>query len=143
MHGFDRSGLTEDEYGVTSAKQSETLLGLRAKPLRFLLHFAARHPIAHCAVLGSVLVAVLCSVLTQYGLKNLVDAVSHGHGAAAVHGVWVAFAILAVLIGADNMMWRVGGWIAARLFVQVTGDVRRDLFNHLAGQNIIIPPLLV
>jgi ATP-binding cassette, subfamily B, bacterial len=135
MHGFDRSGLSEDEYGVTSAKQSATLLGLRAKPLRFLLHFVARHPIAHTAVLGSVLVAVLCSVLTQYGLKNLVDAVSHGHGASAVRGVWIAFAVLAVLICADNLMWRVGGWIAAGLFVRVTGDVRRDLFSHLSGHS--------
>lgn len=121
--------------GEHGPRQTETLLGLRGRPIRFLMHFVARHPWGHAAVLASVLVAVLCSVLTQYGLKDLVDAVSHGHGAAAVRGVWIAFGVLAVLIAADNLMWRVGGWIAARLFVQVTGDVRRDLFNHLAGHS--------
>ena len=122
-------------FGATSARHTTTLLDLRAKPIRFLAHFVARHPWAHAGVLVSVLIAVLCSVLTQYGLKNLVDAVSHGHSASAMHGVWLAFGVLAVLIAADNLMWRVGGWIAAKLFVQVTGDVRRDLFNHLAGHS--------
>ncbi len=137
MQAFNRSdaehsGVGENEDGP-SAGTTEKLLTLRGRPIRFLLYFAARHPWAHTAVLSSVLVAVLCSVLTQYGLRDLVDAISHGHGAEAVRGVWVAFAVLAVLIGADNLMWRVGGWIAASLFVRVTGDVRRDLFNHLAG----------
>ncbi len=140
MHGFDRSGAdrsasSEGDYGVTSPRQAEALLGLRSKPIRFLLHFVARHPWSHAAVLASVLVAVLCSVLTQYGLRDLVDAISHGHGAAAVRGVWIAFAVLGVMIAADNLMWRVGGWIAAGLFVRVTGDVRRDLFNHLSGHS--------
>jgi ATP-binding cassette, subfamily B, bacterial len=133
--GMDRKAPMGGEFTPASPKQTEALLRLRGKPIRFLFHFVARHPWAHAAVMASVLVAVLCSVLTQYGLKNLVDAVSHGHAAAAVHGVWIAFAVLALLIAADNMMWRVGGWIAARLFVQVTGDVRRDLFNHLAGHS--------
>lgn len=140
MQGFARSSDRStqgnaDFSATTSPRQTATLLGLRAKPIRFLLHFVARHPLAHAGVLASVLVAVLCSVLTQYGLKNLVDAVSHGHSAAALRGVWIAFGVLAVLIAADNLMWRVGGWIAAKLFVQVTGDVRRDLFNHLAGHS--------
>jgi ATP-binding cassette subfamily B protein len=140
MHGFDRSGAdrsasSEGDYGVTSPRQAAALLGLRSKPIRFLLHFVARHPWSHAAVLASVLVAVLCSVLTQYGLRDLVDAISHGHGAAAVRGVWIAFAVLGVMIAADNLMWRVGGWIAAGLFVRVTGDVRRDLFNHLSGHS--------
>jgi ATP-binding cassette subfamily B protein len=137
MQAFNRSeaghaGAAEHDCGP-SAQTTEKLLTLRGRPIRFLLYFAAQHKWAHTAVLSSVLVAVLCSVLTQYGLRDLVDAISHGHGAEAVRGVWVAFAVLAVLIGADNLMWRVGGWIAASLFVRVTGDVRRDLFNHLAG----------
>jgi ATP-binding cassette subfamily B protein len=137
MHGFNRSGVdrsgTDDGEHAPSAQTTAALLTLRGRPIRFLLYFASRHRWSHASVLASVLVAVLCSVLTQYGLRDLVDAISHGHGAAAVRGVWVAFAVLAVLITADNLMWRVGGWIAASLFVRVTGDVRRDLFNHLAG----------
>jgi hypothetical protein len=64
MHGFDRSGAdrsasSEGDYGVTSPRQAAALLGLRSKPIRFLLHFVARHPWSHAAVLASVLVAVL------------------------------------------------------------------------------------
>jgi ATP-binding cassette subfamily B protein len=65
-------------------------------------------------------------------MKGLIDVISHGPGA---EGVWRAFAILCALIAADNMLWRVGGWVAARAFVQVSGDVRSDLFSHLSGHS--------
>jgi ATP-binding cassette subfamily B protein len=35
------------------------------------------------------------------------------------------------LIAADNLSWRLASWVASHTFVQVTGDVRRDLFRHL------------
>jgi ATP-binding cassette subfamily B protein len=101
-------------------------------PLRFLLHYVRRHPIGHAVVLVSVLIAVVAAVSTQYGLKYLIDIVSHGPGAATDSAVWVAFAVLCGLIAADNLMWRVGGRAAAHTFVAVTGDIRRDLFNHLS-----------
>ena len=78
----------------------------------------------------------MCSVGTQYGLKNLIDVVSRGPSAASADSdVWWAFALLCVLITGDNMLWRIGGVGAARAFVQVTGDVRRDLFGHLTGHS--------
>jgi ATP-binding cassette subfamily B protein len=83
-------------------------------------------------VLASVFLAVVCSVCTQYGMKGLIDVISHGPGA---EGVWAAFAILCGLIAADNLLWRVGGWVASGSFVRVTGDVRSDLFSHLAGHS--------
>ena len=39
------------------------------------------------------------------------------------------------LIAADNLLWRVAGWIASFTFVGVTGDLRRDLFRHLTGHS--------
>jgi ABC-type multidrug transport system, ATPase and permease components len=39
------------------------------------------------------------------------------------------------LITADNLLWRLAGWIANYTFVGVTGDLRRDLFRHLTGHS--------
>ncbi len=81
-----------------------------------------------------MLVAVTCSVSTQYGMKHLIDIVATGREAAG-NQVWYAFALLCGLVAADNMAWRVGGYAAHRTFVAVTGDIRRDLFSHLAGHS--------
>jgi ATP-binding cassette, subfamily B, bacterial len=100
----------------------------------FLLHFILRHRSGHLIVLASVVVAVVAAVGTQYGVKHLIDVVAGGTGQADAV-LWGAFALLCGLIVADNMMWRVGGWAAARVFVAVSGDVRRDLFAHLSGHS--------
>ncbi len=109
-----------------------SLLRLRGRPFAFLIHHALQHKLGHFVVLGSVLAAVVCSVCTQYGLKNLIDVVARGP-ASAGSAAWVAFALLCGLITADNLFWRVGGWSAARAFTAVSGDVRRELFAHLSG----------
>ena len=106
---------------------------LRARPLGFLWHYVRRHPWGHACVFLSVLVAVICAVSTQYGLKHLIDIVAAGP--AHDGGIWWAFALLCVLVAADNLLWRVGGWAAAYTFVAVTGDIRRDLFAHLSGHS--------
>ena len=110
------------------------LLRYRHRPIGFLLHYVRRHLALHAIVLGSVFCAVTFAVTTQYGLKRLIDVVSHGPGAAGA-GIWGAFALLCALIAADNLTWRIGGFAAARAFVAVTGDVRSHLFLHLAGHS--------
>ncbi|HET6182498.1 MAG TPA: ABC transporter ATP-binding protein [Acetobacteraceae bacterium] len=107
------------------------LVALRGHPLRFLARYAGRRPAGFATVFVSVLIAVGASVSTQYGLKHLIDIVAAGP--AAGRGVWTAFALLCALIALDNLSWRVGGFVAARSFVAATGDIRRDLFAHLAG----------
>src|SRR6185437_11747346 len=104
----------------------------RGRPLAFLLHYVRRHPVGHAVVLTSVVLAVVCAVCTQYGVKALIDAVSRGPSAAG-HSAWWALAVLCALIASDNLFWRLGGWTAASIFVRVTGDVRSDLFLHLVG----------
>ncbi|HEY6431523.1 MAG TPA: ABC transporter ATP-binding protein [Acetobacteraceae bacterium] len=110
---------------------------LRAHPLSFLLHYAARHKLGHIVIIASVLGAVACSVSTQYGLKHLIDIVAAGPAAqrAGLHGVWAAFALLCAFIAADNLLWRLGGRVAAYTYVAVTGDIRRDLFAHISGHS--------
>ena len=68
---------------------------------------------------------------SQYAVKNVVDVLAR-HDLTAV---WAAFALLAVLIATDNLSWRVGGWVAAKTFVEVTGDLRRVLFDHTLGHS--------
>ena len=101
------------------------------RPVAFILRYVRRHALGHAAVLVSVILAVGCSIASQYSVKHLVDTLTAG-----AHGpVWAAFGLLAGLIAADNMLWRVGGWVASHSFVSVTGDLRRDLFHHLTGHS--------
>jgi ATP-binding cassette subfamily B protein len=104
----------------------------QGRPLAFLLNYVRRHAAMHGVVLVSAVLAVMASVMTQYGLKSLIDVVARGP-AAGGNDVWIAFGFLCLLICGDNFMWRVGCWAAAHVFVRVTGDVRSDLFVHLTG----------
>ena len=101
------------------------------RPVGFLLHYVFQRKISHALILGAVLMAVAASVSTQYGVKILVDALSSSSRTG--EGPWRAFFLLVSLIAADNFCWRVASWIASFTFVQVTGDLRRDLFRHLTA----------
>jgi len=118
------------ECSMTDTELS--LARLRAKPMAFLFRYIGLHPIGHAIVLTAVLIAVGCSVSTQFAMKHLIDVVSMGRESGATL-VWSAFAILCALVAADNLMWRVAGYTAHRTFVAVTGDIRRDLFAWLSG----------
>jgi ATP-binding cassette subfamily B protein len=98
----------------------------RQRPVAYLFHYIAQRPIAHGVILCAVIAAVGCSVSTQYGIKLLVDTLT-----TQLHSPWTAFGVLVSLIAADNLSWRLASWVASYTFVQVTGDVRRDLFRHL------------
>ena len=92
------------------------------------------HLVGHAIVLAAVLLAVVCSVSTQFGMKHLIDVVAGGPAAAGTR-VWSAFALLCRLSWPDNLLWRVAGYTAHRTFVAVTGDIRRDLFAYLSGHS--------
>jgi ATP-binding cassette subfamily B protein len=101
------------------------------RPFAFLGRYIWMRPVAHVTVAAAVLGAVGCSIGAQYGVKFLVDTLSAG--ARESSNVWLAFILLATLIAADNLLWRLASWVAASAFVAVTGDLRRDLFRHLTG----------
>ncbi len=113
--------------------KTAAILRYRNSPIGFLLHYVRRHPWGHAVVLCAVLAAVVASVSTQYGMKRVIDVVSRGPSTG--NEVWWAFGLLCGLIAVDNLTWRLAGWVAARSFVAVTGDVRSDLFLHLAGHS--------
>jgi ATP-binding cassette subfamily B protein len=99
-------------------------------PYRFIRRILSSYPWSHTGILVAVLGAVTCSVSTQYGVKQLVDALSDPTRHSAV---WMAFGILIALIAADNMFWRIAAWLGHSTFVSVSGSVRRKLFRHLTG----------
>src|SRR5580692_11823184 len=131
--------MLEDHFllGGTSASTSgdqrsmADLYTYASRPFSFILYYLRQRPVSHLVILAAVLGAVSCSVGTQYGVKFLVDTLSHGAGA----DVWTAFLVLGSFIAADNLLWRVAAWIANYAFVGVTGDIRRDLFRHLTGHS--------
>ena len=107
-----------------------SLCNYAGRPVAFLLRYVRRRPLAHTAILIAVLSAVGCSVSTQYAVKFLVDTLAAGRNHP---GIWIAFIVLVSLAAADNLLWRLGGWIASHAFVGVSGDLRGDLFRHLTG----------
>lgn len=107
------------------------LSGYALRPFPFVMRYLRRHLAAHLIIFGAVVAAVACSVGTQYGVKFLVDGLSAGPANAG--GVWLAFIFLMSLIAADNFLWRIASWIASFTFVEVTGDLRKDIFRHLTG----------
>jgi ATP-binding cassette subfamily B protein len=109
----------------------EDLCAFADRPIAFLVRYVRLHRVAHAVILSSVGLAVLCSVVTQYGVKILVDTLSQPVPNPA--GAWLAFCILVTFIAADNLLWRLASWVGNSTFVAVTGDVRRDLFRHLTG----------
>jgi ATP-binding cassette subfamily B protein len=110
---------------------TEEITDYRDRPLRFLVRHVRNRTFAHVVILLAVMGAVGCSVGTQYGVKVLVDVLSHDPERAA--SPWFAFAILVGFIAADNLLWRGAGWVASQTFVKVTGGVRSELFRHLTG----------
>ncbi|MEM5332345.1 ABC transporter transmembrane domain-containing protein, partial [Paraburkholderia sp. JHI2823] len=101
------------------------------RPLSLIWRYIARRKLAHGILLLSIFAAIGCALAAQYGIRNLIDALpaGHVHRERGVH----AFIVLVALIFADNLLWRIAGWISAHTFVATTGDIRQDMFEYLAG----------
>jgi ATP-binding cassette subfamily B protein len=99
----------------------------------FLLHYVGRQWQGHAVVLIAVLAAVGCAIGSQYAVKQLVDVL--GWQFPLDRDLWFAVATLLALVAGDNLLWRLAGWVAAKAFVELGGDLRLDLFEHLSGQS--------
>jgi len=101
------------------------------RPIAFMARYVRRRAISHAVIISAVLIAVGCSVATQYGVKFLVDTLSATTREGSA--VWLAFLLLVSLIAADNLLWRIASFTANHAFVGVSADLRRDLFRHVTG----------
>ncbi|MFL9869511.1 ABC transporter ATP-binding protein [Paraburkholderia fungorum] len=116
---------------VRRRRRSREISRYAGKPIRLLWRYIGRRKLSHAVVLTSVLIAVGCALASQYGIRNLIDTLPAGR--AHPHTVIRAFSILVILILADSLCWRIGGWVAARAFVRVTGDLRNEMFAYLTA----------
>ena len=110
---------------------AEDLAFYSDRPFAFFFRYIRRRAPAHAFIFTVVIGAVLCSVVTQYAVKLLVDTLAVEN--SSPKAIWSAFALLVALIAGDNLLWRCACWVGNSTFVNVTGDVRRDLFRHLIG----------
>ena len=104
------------------------------RPFAFIFRYVRLRTFSHAVIVAAVLAAVVCSVTTQYGVKYLVDTLAAVRPLPRKASGWHLL-FLVFLIAADNLLWRLAGWIASFTFVRVTGDLRRDLFRHLTGHS--------
>jgi ATP-binding cassette subfamily B protein len=125
--------LRKRRIGRPSPVAHDDLCPFSARPTAFFARYVRQHWLGHSIILSTVALAVLCAVVTQYGVKLLVDTLSQP--ARDPTDAWSAFAVLVALIAGDNLLWRLAAWISHSTFVAVTGDVRRDLFRHLTGHS--------
>ena len=103
-------------------------------PTRFLLRHVAQQWPGHVVVLLSVLTAVGCAIASQYAVKHLVDVLG-------VHNpsdgrLWGAVVLLLGFVAGDHLFWRLAGWVASYVFVATGGELRLELFDHLAGHGV-------
>ncbi|HEY2022060.1 ABC transporter ATP-binding protein [Paraburkholderia sp.] len=124
-------GANDRASRVRRKRKSRVLSRYAGRPLALMWRYIARHKLAHAILLLTIFAAIGCALAAQYGIRNLIDALPDGH--AHRDRVVRAFLILVGLIFADNLLWRIGGWISAHAFVAVTGDIRDDMFEYLAG----------
>jgi ATP-binding cassette subfamily B protein len=117
----------------TRGRRAKTLARYARRPILLLLRYVSRRLFGHAFVLLGTVAAVGCSLASQFAIRNLIDALPAGHEHRT--GVITAFAVMVVLLFADNLFWRVSGWISVRTFVRVTGDVRRELFGYVTGHS--------
>lgn len=111
------------------------MAGLRHHPARFMGWYVRRHWWAHLLVMAMVTLAMACGVSTSYIIRHLVNAMA-ASPRPDMAVVWSMVGVFCGVIFLDGCAWRVAGWMASGLFVQVGGDIRRDLFRYLTGHSV-------
>lgn len=124
--------MEEDKTSVVPDRELHVYAG---RPVAFLLRYMRNRAVGHAMVFGSVGLAIGCAVLSSYAVRHLVDIMTATAHDGPVAAVWQAVAVLAGLIAMDNLGWRIAGWFASRTFIEMTGDIRRDLFRFLTGHS--------
>ncbi|AWJ85968.1 ABC transporter (plasmid) [Azospirillum sp. TSH58] len=104
------------------------------RPGRFLMRYIRRRPWSFGGLFSVIVAAAGCAVAVQYGMKLLIDAMASPDRAAA--DVWTPLGLFLGFIAAENVLWRLGGWLGCRTVLATGVDMRLDLFRHLTGHSM-------
>lgn len=104
------------------------------RPVLYLLWYVRRRPWHFGGLLALVVGAAACAVAVQWGMKLLVDAMAAPERSAPA--VWQPLLLFIGLIGTENVLWRLGGWLGCRTIIGVGVDIRTDLIAHLSGHSM-------
>src|SRR5262245_26973277 len=105
------SALGQEGWRTALDDRPDNLSDYANRPLGFLGRYVRARAWSHCAIFIAVMLAVGCSVSTQYAVRVLVDTLSSG--ARDGLDIWSSFVLLVSLIVGDNLLWRLAGWIAS------------------------------
>ena len=94
-----------------------------------VVHYISARAGRFAILIGLVMTAAACAVGIQYVMKFLVDAM-----AQPAEGNVGILAIFLGLIAAENVFWRMSGWLGCRTTLEAGVQVRLDLFDYLASQ---------
>ncbi|MBK4720793.1 ABC transporter ATP-binding protein [Azospirillum sp. YIM DDC1] len=104
------------------------------RPGRFLMRYIRRRPWSFGGLFTVIVAAAGCAVAVQYGMKLLIDAMASSDRATA--DVWTPLGLFLGFIAAENVLWRLGGWLGCRTVLATGVDMRLDLFRHLTGHSM-------
>src|SRR5215217_1080630 len=102
---------------------------LPTRPWPFLGRYVRRHLPLSTAAFIAVVGGASCAVGAQYGLKLLVDRMSTGAPGGALTPLVLSVALFLGLLAAENLCWRLGGWLGSRAVIRIGADLRLDLFD--------------
>lgn len=103
-------------------------------PFAFVMHYVHARRAAFAGLTATVVLAASCSVVIQWQIKLLVDAMTGlAQGQARA---WHQVGVLVVLIAVESLFWRASGWLACRATLSAGVLMRLDLFRYLSGQSI-------
>lgn len=91
---------------------------LRQRPVSFVTRYVRRHLGVHVLIMGAIVLAMGCGVSTSYIIRRLVNAMA-ASPAPDISVVWAMVIVFCVVILIDGCAWRVAGWLASGVFVEV------------------------
>src|SRR3954447_1987234 len=97
---------------------------LPTTPWPLLARYVRCHLPLSVAAFAAVVGGAFCAVSAQYGLKLLVDWMTGGTPGGPLLPLWLSCTFFLGLLAAENLCWRLGGWLGSRAIIRIGVDLR-------------------